>query len=134
MWARRADNRYSPCSGPTAAQNDASVPSGSLSMSCCTPSAPTTHEDPSRQRRPQYIHNFAKQNKVNTTYTFDYDYKSVMHYGSHFFSSSRDKPTIVPKVEGVEIGQRRMLSKTDCLKVNQLYGCLDKDAFSRAKY
>ncbi|XP_037776791.1 zinc metalloproteinase nas-4-like [Penaeus monodon] len=83
---------------------------------------------------PQYIHNFAKQSEVNTTFTFDYDYKSVMHYGSHFFSSSRDKPTIVPKVEGVEIGQRRMLSKTDCLKVNQLYGCLDGDAFKRAKY
>lgn len=85
-----------------------------------------------------YIHNFDKQSELNTTFSFDYDYNSVMHYGSNFFSFSRNKPTIVPKVKGVTIGQRIMLSKTDCLKVNQLYGCLDEGSeggsFQRDKY
>ncbi|XP_066943288.1 hatching enzyme 1.2-like [Macrobrachium rosenbergii] len=82
-----------------------------------------------------YLHNFNKQSEVNTTFTFDYDYDSVMHYGSYFFSYSRDKPTIVPKVKGAKIGQRLMLSKTDCLKVNHLYDCLDdRNPFQRDKY
>ncbi|XP_068230819.1 hatching enzyme 1.2-like [Palaemon carinicauda] len=85
---------------------------------------------------PDYLHNFNKQSELNATFSFDYDYNSIMHYGSHFFSySPRDKPTIVPKVEGVKIGQRIMLSKTDCLKVNHLYDCLDEsNPFQRDKY
>ncbi|XP_071550697.1 hatching enzyme 1.2-like isoform X3 [Panulirus ornatus] len=82
---------------------------------------------------PEYIVNFGKQSLDNTSIPFDYDYDSVMHYGSHFFSYDPRKPTIVPKVKGATIGQRIMLSKLDCLKVNDLYGCLD-DEFDRKKY
>lgn len=32
-----------------------------------------------------FLHNFDKQSLVNTTYDFEYDYKSIMHYGTHFF-------------------------------------------------
>ncbi|XP_076065419.1 hatching enzyme 1.2-like [Oratosquilla oratoria] len=81
-----------------------------------------------------FLHNFDKQSDENTTYSYDYDYNSVMHYGSHFFSKARNSATIVPRVPGVRIGQRLMLSSTDCLKVNLLYGCLDQDVDSRTKY
>ncbi len=32
-----------------------------------------------------FLHNFAKQSLLNTTYDFEYDYTSIMHYGTHFF-------------------------------------------------
>lgn len=48
-----------------------------------------------------------------------------MHYGASYFSKEKGKPTLVPKMKGVKIGQRRALSVTDCLKINDLYGCLD---------
>jgi hypothetical protein len=32
-----------------------------------------------------FLHNFAKQSLVNTTYDYEYDYMSIMHYGTHFF-------------------------------------------------
>ncbi|XP_042240578.1 hatching enzyme 1.2-like isoform X2 [Homarus americanus] len=82
---------------------------------------------------PDYYHNFGKQGEENTTFPFDYDYDSVMHYGKNFFSYSKNLPTIVPKVENATIGQRIMLSKLDCIKLNDLYGCLD-DADDREKY
>ena len=50
------------------------------------------------------------------------------------FSIERDKPSIITKDPEARIGQRIMLSKSDCLKVNKLYGCLDLDNFSKAKY
>ena len=31
------------------------------------------------------LHNFDKQSLANTTYKYDYDYNSIMHYGTHFF-------------------------------------------------
>lgn len=48
-----------------------------------------------------------------------------MHYGSTYFNKEKGKPTILTKMKGVKIGQRRALSVTDCLKINDLYGCLD---------
>jgi hypothetical protein len=48
-----------------------------------------------------------------------------MHYGERYFSKAKGKPTLVPKMKGEKVGQRKSLSQTDCLKVNELYGCLD---------
>ncbi|KAB7495092.1 Zinc metalloproteinase nas-15, partial [Armadillidium nasatum] len=83
---------------------------------------------------PSRLYNFRKQSKGNTTYLFPYDYESVMHYGAYFFSKERFYPTIVPKKHGARIGQRIMMSKGDCLKINALYECFDKDTFTTNKY
>ncbi|XP_065200288.1 hatching enzyme 1.2-like [Planococcus citri] len=83
---------------------------------------------------PQYRVNFDKQSLENTTYSFEYDYDSIMHYGRTFFSISKSKPTISVKQKGKTIGQRKMLSKTDCLKVNDLYGCLGTPPNYRRKF
>lgn len=69
--------------------------------------------------------NFNKQSPENATYSYEYGYDSIMHYGSYFFSVSPTKPTLTPKTPGVMIGQRKAMSKTDCLMLNDLYGCLD---------
>lgn len=50
------------------------------------------------------------------------------------YSIGKGKPTITAKHPGARLGQRKMLSKTDCLKVNQLYGCLDKSRHTQRKY
>lgn len=51
-----------------------------------------------------------------------YDYESVMHYGPLAFSKN-GLPTIIPKKEGVEIGQRIGLSRKDIEKINRMYWC-----------
>lgn len=48
-----------------------------------------------------------------------------MHYGSSFFAKEKGKSTLIPKMKGEKIGQRKGLTQIDCLKVNDLYGCLD---------
>ena len=54
-----------------------------------------------------------------------------MHYGRHYFSMN-NKPTLEPLLPGAKLmGQRKALTKTDCLKVNELYGCLSKPALAR---
>ncbi|XP_039284218.1 low choriolytic enzyme isoform X1 [Nilaparvata lugens] len=83
---------------------------------------------------PEFRSNFDKQSLDNTSYTFEYDYDSIMHYGKYFFSTNKSKPVITPKFPATKLGQRKMLSKTDCLKVNQLYGCLEKSKYSQKKY
>ncbi|XP_011311042.1 zinc metalloproteinase nas-15 isoform X2 [Fopius arisanus] len=75
--------------------------------------------------------NFEKESLENTTYSYEYDYSSIMHYGSDYFSKSPGKPTIIPTMAGAIVGQRRAMSKTDCLKVNELYGCLDNSIEAR---
>ncbi|XXF77240.1 M12 family metallopeptidase [Myxococcaceae bacterium GXIMD 01537] len=57
-----------------------------------------------------------------TTQGLPYDYGSIMHYGSDFFTAN-GKPTIVPKKAGVQIGQRERLSPLDIQSLNKLYGC-----------
>jgi hypothetical protein len=49
-------------------------------------------------------------------------------------SKVRGQPTIIPKKQNVKLGQRKALSKTDCLKVNDLYGCLNKSVYHNRKY
>ncbi|XP_044008434.1 protein SpAN-like [Aphidius gifuensis] len=75
---------------------------------------------------PRELVNFRKESLENTTYSYEYDHRSIMHYGSFFFSKDpKTKPTITSKIPGVILGQREYMTKTDCLKVNKLYGCLD---------
>ncbi|KAL1128911.1 hypothetical protein AAG570_013445, partial [Ranatra chinensis] len=83
---------------------------------------------------PAFLTNFDKLSLENTTYKFEYDYDSIMHYGKYFFSKGKGKPTITAKHPGVKLGQRKMLSKTDCLKLNELYGCLDKSIYLQTRY
>ncbi|KAI8129946.1 hypothetical protein FF38_11836 [Lucilia cuprina] len=74
---------------------------------------------------PKFRKNFKLITKKRAKYAFDYDYNSVMHYGEYYFSKKKGKkPTMTPLQPGVRIGQRKTLSKIDCLKINDLYGCL----------
>lgn len=57
-----------------------------------------------------------------TDFGIEYDYGSVMHYGPYAFTQNGEM-TIVPKKEGVEIGQRRGLSDKDIYKLNLMYKC-----------
>ncbi|XP_050718047.1 zinc metalloproteinase nas-15-like isoform X2 [Eriocheir sinensis] len=53
----------------------------------------------------------------------EYDLGSVMHYGPYAFAKDRTKPTIIPRVKGAEIGQRRAFSAKDIEKLQNLYNC-----------
>lgn len=75
---------------------------------------------------PKFRKNFKLISRKKGHYVFDYDYNSIMHYGEYYFSKKKGKkPTITPLQPGIKIGQRKTLSKTDCLKINDLYGCLE---------
>jgi len=50
----------------------------------------------------------------------EYDYQSIMHYGPYAFSKNGEK-TIVPLIEGVEIGQRKGLSDRDIAAIKLMY-------------
>lgn len=50
----------------------------------------------------------------------DYDFQSIMHYGQYAFSKNGQK-TIIPLVEGVEIGQRTQLSEKDIAAIKAMY-------------
>lgn len=52
-----------------------------------------------------------------------YDYNSVMHYGSFFFTQERGAKTLRTKTKGVRIGQRERLSVLDVQKGLLLYQC-----------
>lgn len=57
-----------------------------------------------------------------------------MHYGKNYFSKGSGKPTMTAKLPGIKrLGQRKAMSKGDCLKLNDLYGCLD-DPSKTTKY
>lgn len=83
---------------------------------------------------PKYKNNFEKQSLKNATYAFEYDYESIMHYGKGYFSKVKGMPTMTAKTPGVKMGQRRGMSITDCLKINELYGCLDEPRLSKKYY
>ncbi|KAK5642145.1 hypothetical protein RI129_008312 [Pyrocoelia pectoralis] len=83
---------------------------------------------------PSFKSNFDKQSLENTTYHYEYDYDSIMHYGKYYFSKAKGKPTMTAKMPNVKrLGQRKAMSKGDCLKLNHLYGCFD-NAKRRRKY
>ncbi|XP_075986205.1 zinc metalloproteinase nas-4-like [Anticarsia gemmatalis] len=66
-------------------------------------------------------HNFAKYNRnIVTDFGTPYDYYSLMHYPETAFSSNGQK-TIIPKQQGVVIGQRYDLSRYDIEKLNRMY-------------
>jgi len=75
------------------------------------------------------LKNFSMKTFDTTTVDFDYDYASIMHYGPLFFSKDKKgkKTTIVPLLSqngnAGKIGQRNMLSKVDCMKLNHVFGC-----------
>jgi hypothetical protein len=50
----------------------------------------------------------------------EYDYQSIMHYGPFAFSKN-GLQTILPLMEGVEIGQRNQLSEKDIAAINAMY-------------
>ncbi|OWA53846.1 putative Zinc metalloproteinase nas-14 [Hypsibius exemplaris] len=67
--------------------------------------------------------NFEKY--TGNTFNIPYDYNSIMHYGFNYFAQDKNLPTIVPKTEGANIGNRKTLSDSDVKKINLLYGCAD---------
>ncbi|KTC94634.1 Dot/Icm T4SS effector Zinc-dependent metalloprotease LegP [Legionella erythra] len=88
------------------------------------------HEQ-SRADRANYIHILWENIDEDNRYNFDqhltdgkdigeYDYQSIMHYGPYAFSKNGQK-TIIPLVEGVEIGQRSHLSEKDIAAINAMY-------------
>ncbi|XP_031658186.1 high choriolytic enzyme 1-like isoform X2 [Oncorhynchus kisutch] len=60
--------------------------------------------------------------KKGDTQDLPYDYDSIMHYGTNYFSSNRN-PTIDAKQRGVQIGQRNHLSPLDITRLNKPYQC-----------
>lgn len=88
------------------------------------------HEQ-SRADRDLFIQILWDNIEDNHSYNFDqhlsdgddfgaYDYQSIMHYGPYAFSKN-GQPTIIPLIEGVEIGQRRRLSEKDIAVINAMY-------------
>ncbi|XP_042372477.1 low choriolytic enzyme-like [Plectropomus leopardus] len=64
--------------------------------------------------------NFQKQQ--GQTFDLRYDVKSIMHYGSGFFSAN-GLPTIVAKSDVKGMGQRDRMTETDVQRVRRLYSC-----------
>ena len=64
--------------------------------------------------------------KVMDSMNYEYDYFSIMHYGTKFFSKN-SKATIKIRKRGrrigAEIGQRKGLSSIDVAQVHAMYNC-----------
>uniref|UniRef100_A0A3Q3XDK3 Metalloendopeptidase n=1 Tax=Mola mola TaxID=94237 RepID=A0A3Q3XDK3_MOLML len=90
------------------------------------------HHEHTREDRDNYItvewnnimagrkNDFKK--KHGNTLNLPYDLKSIMHYGQYFFSKD-GSPTVLPKQNEAQMGQRRHLSELDIQKLNKLYHC-----------
>ncbi|EFX77172.1 hypothetical protein DAPPUDRAFT_305917 [Daphnia pulex] len=69
-------------------------------------------------------YNFQKYNLDRIQYLgAPYDTGSVMHYDAFAFAKNRERPTIITKKQGTELGQRRGFSDVDVMKLNKLYEC-----------
>jgi astacin len=66
-----------------------------------------------------YLHNFDQHIKDGVD-SGTYDYGSIMHYPGDAFSKN-GQPTVIPKVPGAQIGQRKALSDGDIAAVKQMY-------------
>lgn len=64
--------------------------------------------------------------RVMDSMNYEYDYFSIMHYGTKFFSKN-NKATIKIRKKGrrigAEIGQRKGLSWIDIAQVHAMYNC-----------
>jgi hypothetical protein len=69
--------------------------------------------------REAHYHNFDKRVDEGQNQGH-YDYDSIMHYSEMAFSKNGE-PTLVPRAEGVQVGQRTHLSAGDIASVNALY-------------
>lgn len=67
----------------------------------------------------EHKHNFEQQLTDGKDFG-EYDYQSIMHYGSLAFSKNGQK-TIIPLIDGVEIGQRHQLSEKDIAAIKAMY-------------
>ncbi|CAG7833415.1 unnamed protein product [Allacma fusca] len=68
--------------------------------------------------------NFRKYSmEQRPSYGIPYDYGSIMHYSAYAFARNPEKPTIIPKQIGVDIGQRIALSLRDAQTINRIYSC-----------
>ena len=88
------------------------------------------HEQ-SREDRDQYVriiweniddaHRYNFEQHLSDGLDFgDYDYQSIMHYQANAFSKNGGK-TIIPLIDGAEIGQRDHLSEKDIAAINAMY-------------
>ncbi|XP_055353310.1 platelet-derived growth factor receptor beta-like [Paramacrobiotus metropolitanus] len=57
------------------------------------------------------------------TYRLPYDYDSVTHFSAYEYAINRRTPTIIPKVEGKQIGQNNNLSPLDVVRIHMRYKC-----------
>ncbi len=67
----------------------------------------------------EHKHNF-EQHLTEGKDLGDYDYQSIMHYGPMAFSKNGEK-TIIPLLDGIEIGQRTHLSEKDIAAIKTMY-------------
>lgn len=67
----------------------------------------------------EHRHNFEQQLTDGKDFG-EYDYGSIMHYGQFAFSKN-GQATLIPLVDGVEIGQRNHLSEKDIAAIKAMY-------------
>lgn len=68
--------------------------------------------------------NFIKYSRSAVTdFGYTYDYNSIMHYGSYYFSKNGLQTISSITSEGSGMGQRAGLSPIDIGKINKMYDC-----------
>lgn len=68
--------------------------------------------------------NFKKfDSKTSTNFGVEYNYGSVLHFGSKGFSKNGEATIVALKENNSVMGQRLALSERDILKLNKMYNC-----------